>query len=260
MRDAEQAQPVCGDEYAKVFMNEYGMRIYDLFKEETNCNASMLVRHRIIDDILRRQLDADPELCVVMIGAGLDSRPYRLQGGRWYEVDEPAVVKHKNAWLPVADCPNPLERIPINFNVDRLEDKLASITPDKSVMVVMEGVCIYLSEEETTQSINSLQQLFPEHQLVCDLVTRELVEKYGCSLREKIESIGTQFKAVDYPAQVFTANGYRIKNRISVVERSADFDINKLPKWILRLFFGSDVYGNSVYVFESYDPYSDLAI
>jgi methyltransferase (TIGR00027 family) len=260
MHDAQQPQPICGDEYANVFMNEHGTQIYDMFKDEVHCNASMLVRHRMIDDILRRQLLVNPDLCIITIGAGLDSRPYRLDGGSWFELDEPAVVQHKNKRLPTAKCANPLKRISINFSTDSLEDKLAALATDNPVMIVMEGVIIYLSEDEIKETITTFHQLFPQHQLVCDLVNRDMVERYGRSLHEKIEGIGTQFKPVECPEKVFISNGYRIKNRMSVVERSTDFGINKFPKWVLRCFFSSDLFGNSIYVLESHELYSDLVI
>jgi methyltransferase (TIGR00027 family) len=260
MEDSRQAQPICGDDYARVFMDEYGVRIYDMFKDEVHCNASMLVRHRIIDDVLRQQLLVNPDLCVITIGAGLDSRPYRLNGGKWFELDEPAVVQHKDKRLPATKCPNQLERIPIDFSIDVLKDKLAPIATAEPVIIIMEGVFIYLSEDEVKETIEPFHRLFPAHHLVCDLVNRQIVERYGRSLHEKIEGIGAHFKPVDYPDKVFTTNGYRIKNRISIVERSTDFGINKIPKWLLRYFFSSDVFGNSVYVFESHELYSDLVI
>ncbi|MGZ3158414.1 MAG: class I SAM-dependent methyltransferase [Burkholderiaceae bacterium] len=260
MDDARQPQPVCGDEYAKIFMDEHGRHIYDMFKAEINCNASMLVRHRIIDDMVRQHLVSNPDLCIITIGAGLDSRPYRLVGGRWYELDEPAVVAHKNKRLPSAKCPNQLERIAINFSTDALQDKLAPMATEDPVVIIMEGVFIYLDEDDIRKTIAPFHRLFPGHRLICDLVNREMVEKYGRTLHEKIEGIGTQFKPVNYPDKVFTTNGYRINDRISVVERSTDFSINKFPKWMLKCFFFNDVFGNSVYEFESHELYGDLII
>src|SRR5213593_494267 len=95
MQDAAQPSPVCGDVYAKLFMDEYGRRIYDKFKEETISGASIIVRHRIIDDVVRHMLLSGPDLCIVTIGAGFDSRPYRLTGGTWFELDEPQVITYK---------------------------------------------------------------------------------------------------------------------------------------------------------------------
>jgi methyltransferase (TIGR00027 family) len=260
MQDAQHPQPICADDYAHVFMDDRGKRIFEMFKEEANCNASMLVRHRIIDDILRKFLDAEPDLCVITIGAGLDSRPYRLNGGVWYELDEPAVVNYKNKRLLKSKSPNPLQRIGIDFCVDNLEEKLAAIKHDGPVVIVMEGVFIYLDEQEIKTTIDSFHRLFPGHRLVCDLVNREMVEKYGRTLHEKIEGIGTVFKPVDYPVGVFIRSNYQVKGRYSIVERSTDFGINKVPKFLLNWLFISNVQGNAVYVFESHDLYDDLAI
>ena len=89
MQDAERSTSVCGDSYAKAFMNEEGLRILEAFQDETSPNASNVARHRIIDDFLRQELLANPSLCVVIIGAGFDSRAFRLKGGTWVELDEP---------------------------------------------------------------------------------------------------------------------------------------------------------------------------
>ena len=87
MRDAESAKPVCGDVYAKLFMNEDGLRILEKFKDEVNPNTSNVARHRVIDDLLRDELAVNPNLRVVIIGAGFDSRAYRLQGGTFCSLE-----------------------------------------------------------------------------------------------------------------------------------------------------------------------------
>ena len=120
MQDAEAARPVCNDVYAKLFMNEDGLRILEKFKDEVNPNTSNVARHRLIDDLLREELLAHPELRVVLIGAGFDSRAYRLKGGTWIELDEPQVIAYKNERLPASQAQNPLQRIAIDFSTDSL--------------------------------------------------------------------------------------------------------------------------------------------
>jgi O-methyltransferase involved in polyketide biosynthesis len=100
MQDAEREKPVCGDTYAKTFMNEDGLGILETFKDETRPNISNVARHRLIDDLLRQELIDHPDLCVVIIGAGFDSRAYRLKGGTWVELDEPQVIAYKNEGCP----------------------------------------------------------------------------------------------------------------------------------------------------------------
>ena len=125
MRDAERDKPVCGDIYAKVFMNDDGLKILETFKDETGPNTSNVARHRIVDDLLRQELAAHPDLRVVIIGAGFDTRAYRLKGGTWIELDEPQVIAYKNERLPVSDSPNELQRVPIDFSTESLADRLA---------------------------------------------------------------------------------------------------------------------------------------
>lgn len=260
MLDAEQEHSLCGDVYAKRFMNDYGRRVFDDFKSQTNSNASMIVRHRIIDDVLRQKLAADPALRIVSIGAGFDSRPYRLQGGSWFELDEPEVVAYKNARLPEDDCRNPLRRIAIDFERESLECKLAAIASDAPTVMVMEGVVIYLNEAKIGQVLACLKRLFPRHELICDLVSREMVESYGQELREKVARIHADFEMVDRPEKVFAVCGYRIVKAISVAERSIDLGLAPIPKFVLKTLFKNVEQGNAIYVFEPFDPYPDLVI
>lgn len=258
MQDAAQTSPVCGDVYAKLFMDEYGRRIYDKFKEETISNASIIVRHRIIDDVLRHMLLSQPDLCIVTIGAGFDSRPYRLTGGTWFELDEPQVIAYKNERLPIFECANPLRRVPIDFCTDSLEEKLAHISHRSPIVFILEGVFIYLNENEIRKLLEIFNKLFPKHQLICDLVNRQMVESYGQRLHQIVEEIGASFNAVDKPESIFLISGYQVKQTISILEVSADLGINKIPKFILRYFLNGEIKGNSVYVLEKHEPYSNF--
>lgn len=250
MQDAAAAIPICGDGYAKLFMNDYGQRIYDQFQKETFSKVSMTVRHRIIDELLRQMLLAHENLCIVTIGAGFDSRPYRLTGGAWFELDEPALITYKNECLPVGECANPLQRIPINFCTDSLKDKLSLIAHSGPVVFILEGIFIYLTESETRELTQTLNTLFPQHRLVCDLVNRDMVEKYGRQLRDIARQMNAPFKAIDRPESVFSKNGYRAEKRISLVEVCVDLGLYNFPRYFLNYFLKNEVDGNAVYVWQ----------
>src|SRR5690349_5736950 len=89
MLDAESSNPLCGDTYARLFMNEEALKFLEEFKDETGPNLGNVTRHRLIDDHLRQELLDNPALRVIIIGAGFDTRAYRLKGGSWVELDEP---------------------------------------------------------------------------------------------------------------------------------------------------------------------------
>lgn len=252
MQDAQSSNPVCGDIYAEAFMNEDGLRIYEAFKDETSPNASNVARHRIIDDFLRRELQAHPKLCVVIIGAGFDSRAFRLKGGTWVELDEPQVITYKNERLPVSQCENELQRIAIDFSTDSLEEKLSAFSGRSPVVVVIEGVFMYLEEEAIRQPLQTLHRLFPRHRLICDLRNRKFSEKYGKTLHEKLLGMGASFKfTADNPEEIFLKNGYSRTGRISIVESAVEFGLIRIPKFLLKTILRTLADGYAIYVFEA---------
>ena len=252
MQDAESSNPICGDVYAKSFMNDEGRRIFETFKDEVRPNGSNVARHRIVDDLLREELRGNPELRIVIIGAGFDSRAYRLKGGRWLELDEPQVIAYKNELLSPSTCDNALERIPIDFSSESVEEKLSSFATTDPMVVIIEGVFMYLEEEVIRQLLQTLRRVFPKHKLICDLMSRQFFEKYGRTIHQKITGLGASFKFTEKnPAKLFLDNNYELLGRISVTEKAMEFSPKKIPKIILRTFFRALTNGYSVYEFET---------
>lgn len=252
MQDAEREKPVCADNFAKAFMNEQGLQILETFKDETAPNSSNVGRHRIIDDLLRRELPANPNLTVVIIGAGFDTRAFRLKGGTWIELDEPQVITYKNERLPAETCENELQRISIDFATDSLEQKLGPFAGRSPVVVVIEGVLMYLEEAAIDQLLQSLRRLFPEHKLICDLMTREFFEKNAGTIHEKLTGMGASFKfTVDNPEEVFVKNGYLLLEKIPVVEKSVLFEAGSIPPEVWETLQPKLPQGYDIHVFET---------
>ncbi len=252
MQDAERSDSVCGDSFAKVFMNEDGRQILETFKDETSPNATTVARHRIIDDFLRLELASNPEQRVVIIGAGFDSRAFRFKGGVWAELDEPQVIVYKNERLPVANCENQLNRISIDFSTESLEKKLSAFASRNPIVFVIEGVLMYLNEDEIKQLLQTLTRLFPRHKLIGDLMNRKFFEKYGKTLHEKLTGIGASFKfTADNPEQIFLENGYRRLRKISIVEKAVKLELINIPGILLRTLLRTLATGNAVYIFEA---------
>src|SRR5689334_12990369 len=82
--DAASAKPIGRDTFAKVFMNDAAQQVWEEFKSFRPANGSNAARHVMIDDHVQRALDRDPAAPVVIIGAGFDTRAFRLKGGRWF--------------------------------------------------------------------------------------------------------------------------------------------------------------------------------
>lgn len=250
--DAERANPICGDHLARRFMNDEARTVFACFSRFTNANASNVTRHRLIDDWLRERLSATPDLRVVLLGAGFDTRAFRLRGGRWVELDQPETIAIKQAELPEQGAPNPLKRVAIDFAVDSLADKLKPFAGESRVIVVMEGVNAYLGPAETRRTLEILIRTFPRHVLICDLLTARFVRRYSAKMRQQIEDLGGHFaELADDPTQTFAEAGYRQLVQVSIVDRARELGAISVPRWLLNTLLRTLRDGYRAYIFEA---------
>jgi methyltransferase (TIGR00027 family) len=234
--DAASRRPICGDSYASRFVDEEATRIWERFKGFRNPNAGNASRHRIIDELVQAELSQQPQARVVVIGAGFDTRAYRLDGGRWLEVDEPVIIEHKNTRLPVTEARNPLERIAIEFGTESLVTRLAPFREAQRTHLIIEGVFMYLSHAQRRQLLGALRELFPSHALYCDLMTKTFNETFGRKLHDEIVSLGTSFQdMMDEPQALFSSEGYRTVSSTSITLHAAERGALSVPAFLVRM-------------------------
>lgn len=251
MLDARSSAPLVNDRWAEQFMGEEGRATFELFEKFRNPNGSNIARHYVIDQIARRQLATDQNALMVLVGAGFDARAFRLPGGRWLEVDEAAVIDRKETIAPSAECPNALQRIAIDFSSQSLADVLASHASDAPTLVIVEGVLTYLDDTKIRAMFAALAQCFPQHRLVCDVMSRRFVERYSKSIRSVINSLGADFTwLVDNPLAHIEAMGYRVIERSSVALRASELRTIPLPRWLIAHVLRSLRDGYQIALFE----------
>jgi len=258
MEDAERAHSACNDHYAKIFMDDRCREIYAPFRSEKNVNASIITRCRIIDDFIRQKINDDQNIRVITVGAGFDTRPYRIAGGDWIEVDEPQIINYKNEKLAVKECKNPLRRISVDFSGESLIDKLNDLKTDQPVVIVIEGVFMYLDSDAISKTIRDLQMLFPRHTLFCDLMAKNFYERFKGTFDKKIGGLGTAFiLQSDSPESFFTRHHYAHVSCTPIFKKSAEMGVLKelcgIPKIVAYLLFyidAKDLRGNSVHQFQ----------
>ena len=258
MLDAEHPRSLCNDVFAKRFMDARGMQIFAPFKSEKIPNISNTVHCQIIDESIRNQLQTNPDSLIISIGAGFDTRPYRIKGGEWAEIDEPQIIEYKNEKLPIAECTNKLTRIFIDFASETLVEKLAAYRQHQHIIIVIEGVLMYLENDTIEVTINQLQTLFPKHILLCDLMNKKMFDQFAQSVHNKLVETGAQFTArPDNPATIFTQHGYVQHSCTPMFKRASElgvlWDRAKIPASIAKLLFHTimkNINGYAVHRFE----------
>ena len=131
-----------------------------------------------------------------MIGCGFDTRAYRLDGGRWVEVDEPELLAIKEARLPAAEALSPprARPDPVPRGVARGD---AHAVRDGRVRRDRPGRNPRLHPDPDRRALlATLVRLFPHHAVVCDLLTRTFLARYARSLVRFLREIDAEFACV----------------------------------------------------------------
>lgn len=112
---------------------------------------SIIARVRYFDDFVKRSMDEGMEQLVIL-GAGYDSRPYRidaLKKIRTFEVDHPATqaAKMEKIRKIFGLLPDHVVYVPADLAEDSLGQKLAEKGYDRSLktLFIMEGLLMYLT-------------------------------------------------------------------------------------------------------------------
>ncbi|HKK15864.1 MAG TPA: class I SAM-dependent methyltransferase [Gammaproteobacteria bacterium] len=243
MEDAERLFSICHDIYARRFMDEKALQVFEPFRAEKMPNISNIVRCRIIDDFIAAELHKDSTTTIITIGAGFDTRPYRLEDGYWIEIDDPHIIDYKNSRLPIAECKNPLQRRSIDFASGSLTEKLQDIDNSRPIVIVIEGVFMYLEPGAITTTLEALQQQFPVHILLCDLMKKRFFDKYAQSIHSRLSAIGGRFTGLsDNPERLFIDNNYNLTAHVPMFRRATElgllWKIMKIPALVSALLLG----------------------
>lgn len=144
--------------------------------------TSVIARTRWIDDCLIAIL-ADGVSQVMLLGAGFDSRAYRISDAkraRFFEVDHPNTSATKRAYIRriFGTLPEHMTYVPVDFQRDSLKDALeqAGFNPHSSTIVIWEGVSNYLTEDAVRKTLAFVASLGEGTTLVFTYVDRKVLD------------------------------------------------------------------------------------
>ncbi len=123
----------------------------------------MAVRTKIIDDLILNLIDCQGVDLVISLGAGLDTRPYRLSLPtelRWIEVDLPPIVKYKEDLLKSSLPRCQVERQAVDLGDRQLRQQFLSavVKDSKKALILTEGLLYYLHPQAVSELARDLHQ------------------------------------------------------------------------------------------------------
>lgn len=127
-------------------------------------------RAKKIDRYTQAFLNAHPDGVVVQLGCGLDTRFLRVDNGEvaWYDLDMPPVIELRREFFTESERYHMLAASATDLAwVDRVA------AGDRPVLVIAEGLLMYLDEPDVRSLVLRLCAAFPGCQLIADVFSRQ---------------------------------------------------------------------------------------
>jgi O-methyltransferase involved in polyketide biosynthesis len=173
VNESQRPKPIFVDEksreiLAQVEYNFAGLRV------PRKTTIMLCIRANKLDAYARDFLAAQPNGVVLHLGCGLDSRCLRVDNGQvdWYDLDLPDVIDLRRKFFVETDR---YHLIPSSVTDLRWLDQVAG--QGRPVLVIAEGLLMYLKEAEVKALVLKLKNAFPGCKLACDVYSRLTASK-----------------------------------------------------------------------------------
>jgi methyltransferase (TIGR00027 family) len=147
------------DSLAELLCGEEGMRIGARLESQGRAHDAVVTRTCVMDERIASALVTGDVDEVVLLGAGLDARPFRLKlrsDLRWTEVDLPASVEWKRARLEGRKAPLDHRFVAADL-ADEAERARVIDAMGPRTLVVIEGVLVYLERADVEALLRALR-------------------------------------------------------------------------------------------------------
>lgn len=174
--ETRRADPLVRDPQAAEMV---GRIAYDFarFAGDHATQTGIAVRTAVLDDATRAFLAAHPGAVVLNLAAGLDTRYFRVgaPASRWYEVDLPNVMALRKQlfsacgyWSEESDR----HRFVTGSVLEPGWLEAIDAPPGTPVLVIVEGLLMYLSRDEIRQLLGALGARFPGAEALLEVFGR----------------------------------------------------------------------------------------
>lgn len=237
-RETERPDALFTDPYAKRLAGDRGFEIANTLPEGNTQEWAWTARTYLFDRFLSREIQ-DGAGAVLNLAAGLDARPYRMDlphSLRWIEVDLPEIIAYKDSILSAENPRCNLERITLDLS-DRnsRRDLFEKVNAYGSrVLVITEGLLIYLTSEEVASLARDLAACPLFHSWVIDLASPGQLKLMQRTSGKQLSAAGApfQFGPPEGP-NFFTPQGWEPRDVQGMLNTAAKFD--RLPQELLNL-------------------------
>ncbi|HYQ28030.1 MAG TPA: class I SAM-dependent methyltransferase [Polyangiaceae bacterium] len=215
--ESERSDALFRDPLAALLSGEKGRQIARSMPDARAMAFFMAVRTTAIDRLISSAISHGVGT-VLNLGAGLDTRPYRMplpKELRWIEADFASVVKYKEDKLANMQPACVFERVAIDLSDRAARQALLERVgrEAQSVLVITEGVILYLPDDEVGRLAEDVRTVPTIRFWIQDYYGPE-PRRHRARLRRKLQAAPFLFQAPDWFG-FFAKYGFLPREKIS---------------------------------------------
>lgn len=224
--ESKHPRPLVVDPLAERLCGPEGLAIGRAMEAAGAAHASIVVRTRVLDERIAVAVALDGAREVVLLGAGLDARAYRLALGadvRFVETDFAEVLAWKRARLAGRDGGGvSVEQHALDLaDADAVGALLDSLGHRRRV-VVLEGVLAYLTEPQVRALLRVIARAPGHNRVLADVGGGVWSALFAGRIRAVAARGGAPYRTqLARAGAFFERAGYRVEADVSLVEWDA---------------------------------------
>jgi methyltransferase (TIGR00027 family) len=192
------------DPLAEILIGERGKVIAESMKGKiAYIEWTVIIRTVVIDAYIRKMVQEGVDT-ILNLGAGMDTRPYRMQlpaALKWIEVDYPHIIAHKNTVLQNEKPTCQLSRVELDLaDIQKRAAFFEQVnSQSKKVLILTEGVVLYLTEAQVSELADELIRFPTFIYWVVEYLNPEIYPRLKDPVREaKLKNAPFQFFPADW--------------------------------------------------------------
>lgn len=205
---------ICDEKAVELIKNlDYDFSLAD---KDAAMRNGVVARTIVLDKLVKNFLEEHKDTVVVNIACGLDTRCYRVSGfGHWYNLDLPETIAVREKLL---EENGKISQIAASAT----DDWGGEVKEDLSVLVIIEGLTMYLSEEDVKKIFEVISRRFKNATVFVETMNPAVVKNFK---EKSIEGSNAKFtwgikNGKDLAALL---PGFDFREEHSLVEGMAEF-------------------------------------
>ena len=221
--ESERPDALFHDRLAGMLAGDRGRRIAASMPYPAMMAWLLAIRTVAIDRLVLQAISLGVDT-VVILGAGLDTRPYRMELPsmlRWIEVDFPNIVTYKNEKLAAEKPVCRLERVAADLSDIPIRRRLFQQigSESQSALIITEGVVIYLSSDDAAELSRDLFAVPSFHFWIQDYRQYATKQRIPSSMKRLFKDSPFRFDKDDW-LSFFVSHGWKIGEKILAYHES----------------------------------------